>query len=94
MMTGQLIRANVSALVTAIRKLSPMITPNKELRKLLKEVQSAGLLVNKSGKHIKIKNPETGQQVSIPATPGGGTRTWLNIVLEIKKGVGYDARRV
>lgn len=68
------------------------MTPNKELRKLIRELERAGLEVTKNGKHLKIRNPKTGKQVSIPSTPRGGTRTWLNMLSEVKRGVGFDYR--
>jgi hypothetical protein len=71
-----------------------MLTQNKELRKLIREMERAGLDVTKAGKHLKIRNPETGAQVSIPSTPRGGTRTWLNMLTEVKRGVGFDYRTI
>lgn len=70
-----------------------MLTKNKDLKKLLQGAEQAGLTISKSGKHIKIRNEETNKQVSIPVTPKKDNRTWMNMVLEIKRQVGYDYRK-
>lgn len=70
-----------------------MLTKNKDLKKLLRGAEQAGLAISRNGKHIKIRNEETNRQVSIPATPKKDNRTWMNMVLEIKRQVGYDYRK-
>lgn len=69
-----------------------MLTKHKDLKKLLRKAELAGLEVSKKGKHIKIMNKETNRQVSIPATPKKDNRTWMNMVLEIKRQTGFDYR--
>lgn len=66
-----------------------MITPNKEQRKLVRALEAQGFEVSKVNNHIKVVNPETKQQISIPSTPRGGSRTWLNMLKTLKR-VGFD----
>lgn len=73
-------------------RVSPL-TPNKEQKKLVKELQDQGFNVSKLGPHLKIINPRTGGQVSIPSTPRGGSRTWLNMLKTLKL-IGFDDRRI
>ena len=67
-----------------------MISPNKEIRQLVRELERAGFVVSKnSNKHIKVVNPITGQQVSIPSTPAGNGRQRLNMYMSLR-GIGFD----
>lgn len=68
------------------------MTPNKDLRKLIRNLERSGLEVTKHGKHLKIKNPKDNTQVTISSTPQRGSRTWLNIQSDLKR-VGYDAKQ-
>lgn len=62
-----------------------MISPNKDLEKILKQMAKAGYLVEKTSGHIKIVNPTTGGLVFIASTPRGGSRTLLNIRRDLKR---------
>jgi hypothetical protein len=67
-----------------------MISPNKEIRRVVRELERAGFVVSKkSNKHIKIVNPITGQQVSIPSTPAGNGRQRQNMYMSLRS-VGFD----
>ena len=66
-----------------------VLTSNKDLAKVLRELNRAGYTVEKSGgSHLKITNPTTGAIAFIPSTPRGGTRTLLNILTTLKR-VGW-----
>ena len=67
-----------------------MISPDKEIRRVVRELERAGFVVTKKGnKHIKIFNPTTNQQVSIPSTPAGNGRQRENMYMSLRQ-VGFD----
>lgn len=67
-----------------------MISPDKEIRRVVRELERAGFVVTKKGnKHIKVFNPTTGQQVSIPSTPAGNGRQRENMYMSLRQ-VGFD----
>lgn len=65
------------------------LTPNKDQKRLVKALVDQGFEVSKARTHIKVVNPETKAQISIPSTPRGGTRTWLNMLKTLKR-IGFD----
>lgn len=67
-----------------------MISPDKEIRRIVRELERAGFVVSKKGnKHVKIFNPVTGQQASIPSTPAGNGRQRQNMYMTLRQ-VGFD----
>ena len=67
-----------------------MISPDKEIRRVVRELERAGFIVTKkSSKHIKIVNPDDGRQVSIPSTPAGNGRQRQNMYMSLRQ-VGFD----
>jgi predicted RNA binding protein YcfA (HicA-like mRNA interferase family) len=67
-----------------------MISPDKEIRRIVRELERAGFVVTKkSSKHVKVFNPETGQQVSIPSTPAGNGRQRQNMYMSLRQ-IGFD----
>jgi hypothetical protein len=67
-----------------------MISPNKEIRRIVRELERAGFECTKKGnKHIKIKNLKTGQQATIPSTPAGNGRQRENMYMTIRQ-IGFD----
>lgn len=74
---------------TSVRGLSP----NKDLRKLLDDLDQQGFIVSKRGNHIKVVNPRMKRDgmVFIPSTPRGGSVTRRNMLTVLRK-IGYEAR--
>jgi len=69
-----------------------MISPDKEIRRIVRELERAGFEVSKKGnKHIKIRNPIDGRQVSIPSTPAGNGRQRQNMYMSLRQ-VGFDVQ--
>lgn len=67
-----------------------MISPDKEIRRVVRELERAGFIVTKKGnKHIKIVNPIDNRQVSIPSTPAGNGRQRQNMYMSLRQ-VGFD----
>jgi len=67
-----------------------MISPDKEIRRIVRELERAGFVVSKKGnKHVKVLNPVTKQQVSIPSTPAGNGRQRQNMYMSLRQ-VGFD----
>jgi uncharacterized protein (UPF0335 family) len=67
-----------------------MLTADKEIRRIIRELERAGFEVSKKGnKHIKIRNPIDGRQVSIPSTPAGNGRQRQNMYMSLRH-VGFD----
>lgn len=67
-----------------------LISPDKEIRRVVRELERSGFIVTKKGnKHIKIFNPVTKQQVSIPSTPAGNGRQRQNMYMSLRQ-VGFD----
>mgnify|MGYP006268398719 CR=1 FL=1 len=67
-----------------------MLSPDKEIRRILRSLERAGFEVTKKGnKHIKIVNPVDGRQVSIPSTPAGNGRQRQNMLMSLRH-VGFD----
>lgn len=66
-----------------------MITGNKDQKRLVRALEAQGFEVSKVRTHIKVVNPVTKQQISIPSTPNGDRRTWLNMLKTLKR-VGFD----
>ena len=69
------------------------LSPNKDLRKLLQDLDSKGFIVSKRGRHIKVTNPRMKRDgmVFIPSTPRGGSVTRRNMLTVLRK-IGYEAR--
>lgn len=72
-----------------IFEFSSMISPNKEIRRIVRELERAGFEVSKKSNHIKVRNPQDGRQVSIPSTPAGNGRQRLNMYMSLRS-VGFD----
>jgi predicted RNA binding protein YcfA (HicA-like mRNA interferase family) len=67
-----------------------LISPDKEIRRVVKALEDAGFLVTKNtNKHIKIVNPKTGKQASIPSTPAGNGRQRQNMYMTLRQ-IGFD----
>ena len=67
-----------------------MLTPDKDMRKLLRALERAGFEVSKKGnRHIKVRNLKTNQQISIPSTPTGNGRQRLNMYMSLRS-IGFD----
>jgi hypothetical protein len=67
-----------------------MISPDKEIRRIVRELEQAGFEVSKKGnKHIKVRNPQDGRQISIPSTPAGNGRQRQNMYMSLRQ-VGFD----
>jgi len=67
-----------------------MLSPDKEIRRIVRELERAGFEVSKkTSRHIKIRNPIDGRQVSIPSTPAGNGRQRQNMYMSLRK-VGFD----
>ena len=70
--------------------MSSVISPNKEIRQIVRELERAGFIVTKkTSKHIKIVNPLTNQQISIPSTPAGNGRQRQNMLMSLRS-IGFD----
>jgi len=70
-----------------------MISPNKEIRQLVRELERAGFEVSKKHNHIKIRNPIDGRQVSIPSTPSGNGRQRQNMLMSLRQ-IGFQTEPV
>jgi hypothetical protein len=70
-----------------------MISPNKEIRQLVRELERAGFEVSKKHNHIKIRNPIDGRQISIPSTPSGNGRQRQNMLMSLKQ-IGFQTEPV
>lgn len=71
-----------------------MISPNKEIRRVVRELERAGFIVTKkTSKHIKIVNPITGQVAVIPSTPAGNGRQRENMYMTLRQ-VGFDVSSI
>jgi hypothetical protein len=67
-----------------------VISPDKDIRKLVRELERAGFEVSKKGnKHIKVRNIKTNQQISIPSTPSSNGRQRLNMFMSLRS-IGFD----
>ncbi|CAB4153321.1 hypothetical protein UFOVP621_97 [uncultured Caudovirales phage] len=67
-----------------------MLSPNKEIRRVVRELERAGFECTKKGnKHIKIRNLITGQQATIPSTPAGNGRQRQNMYMTLRQ-IGFD----
>jgi hypothetical protein len=68
-----------------------VITPNKDVRKLLEDLTDLGFEVSKRGRHIKVRNPRMDKDaiVFIPSTPRGGSVTRKNMLTVLRK-IGYS----
>jgi len=57
---------------------------HKDIRKLVKQIESNGFSVVHGGKHLKVKNAAGATVAVISSTPGGGR--WLqNTTAQLKK---------
>lgn len=70
-----------------------MISPNKEIRQLVRELERAGFEVSKVRNHIKVRNPIDGRQVSIPSTPAGNGRQRQNMHMSLRQ-IGFQTESV
>jgi hypothetical protein len=68
-----------------------VLTPDKDIRKLLLDLTSLGFEVSKRGRHIKVRNPRMDKDaiVFIPSTPRGGSVTRKNMLTVLRK-IGYS----
>lgn len=65
------------------------ISPDKEIRKLVRALERAGYLVTKGKKHLKVKDPNSGKQVVIASTPSD-RRARLNMFRELERSLDVD----
>jgi len=66
-----------------------MLSPDKEIRRIVRALERKGFEVSKRNRHIKIVNPVDGRQCSIPSTPAGNGRQRQNMLMTLKQ-VGFD----
>lgn len=67
-----------------------MISPDKDMRSLVRSLERNGFEVTKRGnKHIKVVNPRDGRQVSIPSTPSSNGRQRQNMLMSLRH-IGFD----